>query len=155
VDSGPQRILLGRQESYFEMSFGCSVGDFVGTMQLAFNLYSYCFKVARDAPKEFDLLVRQLATIRASIELLAVEAENPESTLVRSGEDRVRLVGEVLDGIKETLRELQKHIDKYGKLGKSQSSLKKVWAQFKWSLDASDLDSLRNKVCHCCFDLDF
>ena len=129
------------------MSFGFSVGDFVGTAQLAYNLYKYCYKVARDAPEEFKLMVAELATIKASIELLADEAKDPESTLRCGGEDRARLVGELLERVNGTLKALQKHAEKYGKLGDSKSSLKKAWAQFRWSADASDLDSLRNQVC--------
>ena len=129
------------------MSFGFSVGDFVGTAQLAYNLYKYCYKVARDAPEEFKLMVSELATIRNSIDLLADEAKDPESTLRCGGEDRVRLVGELLERVNGTLKALQKHAEKYGQLGNSKSSLKKAWAQFRWSVDASDLDSLRNQVC--------
>jgi hypothetical protein len=128
------------------MSFGFSVGDFFGTAQLAYNLYKYCYKVARDAPPEFKLLVAELGTMRMSIDLLVEESENPESTLMRGGENRVRMLKELLGRVNGTLKELQKHADKYGKLGDSRSSLKKAWAQFKWSVDASDLDSLRNKV---------
>jgi hypothetical protein len=128
------------------MSFGPSVGDFVGTAQLAYNLYKYCYKVARDAPPEFKLLVAELAAMRVSIDLLAEESENPESILMRGGENRIRMLDELLGRVRGTLKELQKHADKYGKLGDSRPSLKKVWAQFKWSVGASDLDSLRNKV---------
>jgi hypothetical protein len=128
------------------MSFGFSVGDFVGTAQLAFNLYKYCYKVARDAPPEFKLLVTELATMHMSIELLAGEAKDPESTLMCGGEDRVRMMHEMLGRVKVTLGQLQKHANKYKRLGDSRSSLRKAWAQFKWSVDAADLDSLRNKV---------
>ena len=129
------------------MSFGFSVSDFLGTAQLAFNLYRYCYKVARDAPQEFQSLVSELATIRTSIELLAVEAKEPGSTLMSGGEERVRLVGELLERIRRTLKALQKHAKRYGALGNSRSGLKKFWAQFRWSVDAADLDSLRNQVC--------
>ena len=128
------------------MSFGFSVGDFVGTAQLAFNLYRYCYKVARDAPQEFKLLVTELGTIRTSIDLLAVEAKDPESTLACGGEERVRLVNELLERIRGTLEALRKHAKKYEKLESSRPGLKRFWAQFKWSVDASELDSLRNQV---------
>ena len=128
------------------MSFGFGVSDFEGTERLAYNLYAQCYKVARDAPPEFKLLVSELATIRTSTELLANEAKDPESTLRRGGEDRVRLVRDLLGRVNGTLKALQKHAEKYGKLGNSRSSLKKAWAQIRWSVDASELDSLRNQV---------
>ena len=128
------------------MSFGFSVGDFVGTAQLAYNLYKYCYKVARDAPQEFKLLVNELGIIRTSIDLLADEAQNPESTLASGGEVRVQLVKELLERIEGTLKALQKHSEKFGRLESSRPGLKRAWAQFRWSVDASDLDSLRNQV---------
>ena len=51
------------------MSFGFSVRDIVGTAQLAYNLHKRCYKVARDAPLEFKLLVTELRTIRISTDL--------------------------------------------------------------------------------------
>ena len=135
------------------MSFGFSVGDFVGTAQLAYNLYKYCYKVARDAPQEFKLLVNELGTIKMSIELLADEAQNPESTLASGGEVRVRLVKELLERIEGTLNALQKHAERFGKLESSRPGLKRAWAQFRWSVDASDLDALRNQVCLLSYNL--
>lgn len=46
-----------------------------------------------------------------------------------------------------TLKELQKFAAKYDKLGDfGLPKRKKIWAKFKWSTDATDLDALRNKV---------
>ena len=129
------------------MSFGFSVGDFVGTAQLAYNLYKYCYKVARDAPQEFKLLVNELGIIRTSIDLLADEAKDPESTLASGGEERVQLVKELLERIEGTLKALQKHAEKFGKPDSSRSGLKGAWVQFGQSVDPSDLDALRNQVC--------
>ena len=110
------------------MSFGFSVGDFVGTAQLAYNLYKYCYKVARDAPQEFKLLATELGTIKTSIELRADEAKDPESALASGGEERVRLVGELLERIQGTLKALQKHAEKFGKLESSRLGLERAWA---------------------------
>ena len=129
------------------MPFGFSVGDFVGTAQLAFNLDRYCYKIARDAPQEFKLLVTELGTIKAFIELLVTEAQDPESTLASGGEERARLGGELFERVQGTLKALQKHAEKFGKLESSRPGLKRAWAQFRWSVDASDLDALRNQVC--------
>lgn len=38
------------------MSFGFGVGDFAGVLQLSWTLYSYCYKVARDASKDIKIL---------------------------------------------------------------------------------------------------
>lgn len=129
------------------MSFGFGVGDFAGAAQLAWNLYRYCYKVARDAPEEFKHLLGEITILSQSIRLLEEEAANPNSTMVRAGEDRVRMVKEMMVRVEVTLAELKKHAEKYEKLGDgSLPRRKKIWAKFKWATDASDLDSLRNKV---------
>lgn len=129
------------------MSFGFGVGDFAGVLQLSWTLYRYCYKVARDAPEEFKLLLGEITMLSQSIQLLKEEAANPKSTMVRAGEDRVRMVKEMMVRVEVTLKELQKFAVKYDKLGDVDlSRRKKIWAKFKWSVDANDLDSLRNKV---------
>lgn len=127
------------------MSFGFGVGDFLGAAELAWNLYKYCYKVARDAPEDFKLLLGEITMLTQSIRLLEEEAANPESTMRRAGDDRVRMVKEMMVRVKITLGELKKHAEKYDQLGDLQKR-RNIWAKFKWSTDASDLDSLRNKV---------
>lgn len=130
------------------MSFGFGVGDFIAVSQLAWNLYRYCYVVSRGAPQEFQLLLQEITTLSQSIKLLELEAQDPNSTLVRSGEDRIRMVKEMMSRVEVTLKELEKHAKKYEKLGDSSRSKvrKQLWAKFKWAVDASDLDALRNKV---------
>lgn len=130
------------------MSFGFSVGDFLAVTELAWNLYRNCYVVARGAPEEFQHLVREIATLSQSIQFLQEEASNPNSTLVRSGEDRIRMVREMISRVEVTLKELDIQAKKYAKLGDtSRAKRKQIWDKFKWSVDASSLDSLRNKVC--------
>lgn len=130
------------------MSFGFGVGDFIAVTELAWNLYRYCYVIARGAPQEFQHLVQEIATLSQSIQLLQEEAKNPNSTLVRSGDDRIRMVKEMIKRLEVTLKELEVYAKKYAKLGDtSRAKRKQIWDKFKWSVDASSLDSLRNKVC--------
>lgn len=129
------------------MSFGFGVGDILGAADLAYKLWKYCYKVARDAPQDFQLLVSEINTLSQSIRFLEEEGRDPNSTLVRSGPDRILMVNEMIARVVVTLRELQSIAEKYEKLGDlSRGRLKQVWSKFKWSVDASDLDALRNKV---------
>lgn len=129
------------------MSFSFIAGDFVRTARLAYSLYKHCYRASRDAPQEFKLLVTELGALKASIEFLADEAKDPESTLASGGERRVQLVSELLERILGTLMALQRHAERSGKLESSRPSLKRAWARFKWSIDGSDLDVVRNQVC--------
>lgn len=131
------------------MSFGFGVGDLLGAADLAYKLWKYCYKVARDAPQEFQLLVGEIITLSQAIRFLEEETRDPNSTLMRSGPDRIKMMNEMIIRVVATLGELQKIAEKYEKLGDlSRGRLKQVWSKFKWSIDASDLDALRNKVWH-------
>lgn len=134
------------------MSFGFSVGDFIAVAELSWNLYRYCYVVARGAPHDFQLLLQEITTLSQSIKFLQLEAQDPNSTLVRAGEDRVRMVKEMMNRVEVTLKDLEKHAKKYEKLGdSSRSKRKQIWDKLKWSVDASELDTLRNKVCNLTF----
>lgn len=85
--------------------------------------------------------------LQQSLRLLEEETREPTSTLIRSGEDRIRMVNEMVLRVAGTLRELQEIAEKYEKLGTmSRSGIRQAWAKFKWSVDATDLDALRSKV---------
>lgn len=129
------------------MSFGFGVGDFVAVAQLSWNLYRYCYLVARGAPSDFQLLVQEISTLSQSIKLLEEEAKDPNSILTRAGDDRVRMVKEMMRRVEVTLNELEKYAKKYEKLGDmSRPKRKQIWDKLKWSSEASDLDGLRSRV---------
>lgn len=129
------------------MSFGFGVGDFIAVTELAWNLYRYCYVVSRGAPQEFQLLLQEITTLSQSIQLLQEAAKDPNSILARSGEARIVMIKELISRVVATLQELRKHAQKYERLGdNSRANRKQLWDKFKWSLDASNLDSLRNKV---------
>jgi hypothetical protein len=127
------------------MSFGFAIGDFVAVGQLAFTLYRDCFMVAKGAPQEFQALKGELSNLHNTLKILEEELKNPKSILVEAGEDRVRMVKEMVSGINVTLKQLEKVAAKYGILGDG-SKGRKIWVKFKWSVDLSSVDSLRNKV---------
>lgn len=129
------------------MSFGFGVGDFIAVADLAWKLYRYCYVVAKDAPRDFKLLLQEICTLASSIKLLKDEVDDPESTLRRSGEDRIRMVNDIISRIKITLEELEKYAKRYeGLQGVPRSKRKKLWDRFTWSLEGSEIDSLRVKV---------
>lgn len=57
----------------------------------------------------------------------------------------MRMVNEMVSGIGETLKRLEKVAKKYEILGSS-SKRRQIWAKFKWSVEFSRIDALRNKV---------
>ena len=129
------------------MSFGFSVGDFLAVTQLAFTLYRQCYLVARGAPQEFQSLVVELTTLSNSLRLLQEEVADENSVLVRSGEDRLRMMKEMINRVEGTLKQLEKFSEEYAKiLDPGRSKVKKAWDKVKWSTEMADIDALRNKV---------
>ena len=57
----------------------------------------------------------------------------------------MRMVNELVFGIGETLRRLEKVAKKYEILDSS-SKRQQIWAKFKCSMEFSKIDALRNKV---------
>jgi hypothetical protein len=127
------------------MSFGFAIGDFIAAGQLAWTLYQNCYKVARGAPKEFQLLIGEISSLSNSLKILHQEAIDPESLLVRAGADRVRMVNDMVLRISITLEKLQEVATKYELLG-TDSKGKQIWRKLKWSVEFASVDSLRNKV---------
>jgi len=124
-----------------------AVGDIIAVGQLAFALYRQCYLVARGAPQDFQSLLADLTTLSSSIQLLQDEVKNENSVLVRSGEDRLRMMQVMIKRVEATLLELDKFATKYAKLlDASRSKTRKVWDRIKWSSELADIDDLRNKV---------
>lgn len=55
------------------------------------------------------------------------------------------MVNEMVRSISVTLKNLEKLAKKYEILG-SNAKKRQIWAKFKWSLEATSIDALRNKV---------
>ena len=89
--------------------------------------------------------MNELSTLSNSLTILQEEVKDPESTLRRAGDDRVRMMNEMIAGIEETLKRLRKVASKYDILV-SGSKTKQIWAKIKWSAEFSSIDRLRNKV---------
>ena len=90
------------------MSFGIAVGDVVQVGTLAWTLYRDCYKVARDAPQDFQLLVSEMSTMSNSMAILQEEVKDPDSHIYQSGEERVQLVKDMVHNIHNTLLALDK-----------------------------------------------
>lgn len=129
------------------MSFGYAVGDIIAVGELAWKLYHDCYLVARGAPQEFKLLVDELKTLHMSMKMFQEELENNDSILSRSGDDRKKMLQDMVAQVKTILDGLFEIFQKHRNIGNaSRSRLKRGWDQLKWSINAKEVDALRNKV---------
>jgi hypothetical protein len=59
------------------------------------------------------------------------------------------MVKQLLEQVKQTLANLESAFRKHRNLGNaSRSGMKRGWDKIQWSIDAKDIDGLRNKVLH-------
>jgi hypothetical protein len=129
------------------MSFGISVGDFIAVGQLAWRLYQDCYRIARGAPHEFRLLVDELRMLYTNMKLFEDELNDPNSVLVKAGEERLQMVQGLLENVKQVLKGLDDSFNKHRKLGDvTREGLKGIWDQFQWALHEKSVGSMRNKV---------
>ena len=89
--------------------------------------------------------MNEVSNLANSMQILQNEAKNPRSTLILAGDDRVRMVNDIVKGVGETLKRLEKVAKRYEILG-SDSKGKHFWIKFKWSVEFSNIDGLRTKV---------
>ena len=142
------------------MSFGFSVGDFIAVGQQANKLYDKFIYVKRDASDDFKSLITELGLLSTNITVLGKLINDPDSTLI-SGDVRAEILNEMVKKMEMTLKQLEKIAEKYRKVlenqgqgqGAKASTTRKGrrewWALFRWSLDAQEVNGLRNKVCKC------
>ena len=123
-----------------------AIGDIIALVQLAHTIYTKCYKVARGAPQEFQHLLAEVAMLSKAMGVLQEEVENKDSTLMKAGESRIQTVNNVVERVGVTLKEFEKHANRHAKLGDGSAKVKQMWRAIKWSIDASDLDALRNQV---------
>lgn len=132
------------------MSFGFAVGDAVQVGALAWRLYRDCYKVARDAPQEFQLLVAEMSTMSNSLGMLQDEIKDPDSDILQAGEERVQLVNTMVSSIYVTLQGLEKYAAKYEISGAPKSATRLQFRQkvknFKWTLHRKSIEELRSKM---------
>ncbi|KAI0386219.1 hypothetical protein F5Y04DRAFT_117987 [Hypomontagnella monticulosa] len=133
------------------MSFGFGVGDFIAVGELAWKLYTNCYKAAKGAPAEYQALLEDLKTSSSLIRMLDEEMKNKASVLGSASSDRVHLMVDTVFQVQVVLQAIQKLAEKYEILS-GQSALKRswkprfIWERIKWSVELKDVDSLRNKL---------
>jgi hypothetical protein len=129
------------------MSLNLTLGDFVATASLAHQLYKDIYLVARGAPEELKLLKSEIGVLALSIDLLTQEVKEENSTLVRAGETRMRMVEEVLTQANATLKELEVFAKKHDftALGSKEKG-KRIWDRVKFSLEVKSVDAMRTKI---------
>ena len=115
-----------------KMSFGYSVGDFIGLGQLAWQVYKSC----KDAPGSFKNISSEVLSLHAVLK----EVEETLSGCSLSQAKRANLV-KITSGCQDTLRDLQSLVNKYESLG---TQTKRTWDRMRWH--SNDIAELRARL---------
>lgn len=135
------------------MSFGFAISDFIAVGELALKLYKDVYKVSRTAGIEIQGLAKELSVLSTSLQILIDEAQNTESVLVRSGENRINMVTEMIHNTKETLAKLEAYVRKYDIIADPPNSrplLRRTWDKLRFSHDSSTVNGLRARIGYHC-----
>ena len=128
------------------MSFGFSVGDFIAVAQLARQLYTDIYRIARNAPQEIETLNKDVGELALTVEILVMDIKNPTSILAQSGDHRIESVNNVITETKVTLEELRKLLQKFEFDEDKKSRLGRVWARANFATEKAFIDKMRTKV---------
>jgi hypothetical protein len=128
------------------MSFGFGVGDFIAVASLAHQLYNDVYLAARGAPDELQLLNSEIGVLALSMDLLIQEVKDKDSTLVRAGESRMRMVGDVMKAANATLTDLELFAKKYDFNSSNARKGKRIWDRVKFATEVKSVDALRTRV---------
>jgi hypothetical protein len=123
-----------------------SVGDFIEITSLAHQLYNYVYLVARGAPGELQLLNNEIGVLALALDLLIQEVKDKDSTLVRAGESRLRMVGEVMKAANATLKDLELFAKKYDFNSSTARKGNRIWDRVKFATEVKSIDALRARV---------
>jgi hypothetical protein len=129
------------------MSFGFSIGDFIAVSSLAHRLFKDIYLVARDAPEELQQLNSEISVLLLSIDMLIQEVKDENSTLVRAGENKMRMANLLMKQSNATLKDLEAFAKKYDfnqVIRKDRG--RRIWDRVKFSTDFKSVASLRAKI---------
>ena len=112
------------------------VGDSVTIARLAYDLYSKGFLVARHAPEDFRVLLKELKIIKNLLGLVQAKLRNNDDLFDN-------YAGEVLQHCREALLEFKPLVIKYEMLADTNRGL---WIRrFQWATDQHRIKSCREK----------
>ena len=114
------------------MSFGYGIGDLITVGTLAWTVYKSC----KDAPESFRNIAQEVSTLHLVIKEFGETLS--DQTLSTTQQTHLKVAG---DGCHSTLKDLQKLIEKYERLG---TKSKRTWDRIGWG--AQPIADLRSRL---------
>jgi len=150
------------------MVYSVSIGDVYLLAQLAFRLGHAFTNGRKSAPNEFREVENQLYSLSAALSALecshaegrifaSTNAGQPRESNQPSQPDSIDPVGTMLRSCEETLRHLERIVEKYSCMGRPETSQQPVfkrwsrdlranWKKVAWTMEGGDLAMLRSQL---------
>jgi hypothetical protein len=110
------------------MSFGFSLTDFKEVIKLSWQLY----ESLRDGPQDIKDLARDLTTVYGVLNHIEDDLGSKESAIRAHGKGRMKMLQTMTLGLKATLDEVQRLVDKYRPMAAGSKRPEQLWIKIKW-----------------------
>ena len=110
------------------MSFGFYLNDFGGVIKLSWRLY----EALKDGPQEITILARDLTTVYGVLSHIEDDLESNDSAIKANGEERLKMLQAMTTGLKTTLEEVQKLVDKFKPIAARSKTPEQLWIQLRY-----------------------
>ncbi len=124
------------------MSFGVSVTDLKEVIQLSWRLYVSL----KDGPEEIKSIARDLTTVYGVLNLIQADLELSDSAIKAHGEERVKMLHTMILGLKATLNEVQKFLDKFRPMAAGSKITEQLWVKVKWVVGQRKIKRIHQDV---------
>lgn len=123
------------------MSFGVSITDLKEAISLTWGLYNSL----KDAPQEIKDLAKDLATVYGVINQIQDDLNATKSNILAHGEDRLKMLQSMTQGLNATLREVQDVVDKFRPMTEVPKS-ERLWMKLKWVVSQKRIKRVRQDL---------
>ncbi|KAI2631936.1 hypothetical protein GGR54DRAFT_7088 [Hypoxylon sp. NC1633] len=95
------------------MSYGFGIGDFLAVGELCWKLYREVYRVARNSPREVQLLQQDLSNLNTVVRALQEDCTRPGSSIAQAPPERVKIGRDILGRVENILRSLEDIATRY------------------------------------------
>jgi hypothetical protein len=124
------------------MSFGFSITDLKEVIKLAWNLH----ESLKQCPQEIKDLSRDFATVHGVLNQIEHDLVAKNSAIRAHGEARLNLLNSLVLGLKLTMVELQKLVDKFRPIAADSKNLEQLWLKMKWTVGQKRVSRIRQDI---------
>jgi len=124
------------------MSFGFSLTDFKEVIKISWDLY----ESLKECPQEIKDLSRDFATVYGVLNHVENDLGAKESAIRCHGEGRLKMLQTMILGLKGTIAEVQKLVDKFRPMAIESKKPEQLWLKLKWTVGQKRIKRVRQDL---------